>query len=74
MAERARTLGVMSQEAHRVFASARGQLEPLIGSHQTINAEQRKQFDSKIAGLEDRWQDKVIAACRKMLDKNISCD
>ena len=72
LADLGRTPGVMSHEVDRVFASARSDLEGLIGSHQTASSEQRKQFDRKIADLEGRWKDKVIAACRKMLDESIS--
>ena len=72
LAELGRTPGVMSHEVHRVFADARSELESLIGGHQTTNSEERKQFDRKIADLEARWKDKVITACRKILDEHIS--
>jgi hypothetical protein len=72
LAELGRTPGVMSHEVHRVFSDARSELESLLGGHQTTNSEERKQFDRKIADLEARWKDKVIAACRKILDEHIS--
>jgi hypothetical protein len=73
LAELGRTPAVMSHEVHRVFADARSELESLIGSRKATNTEERKQFDRKIAELEARWKEKVIAACRKILGRADDC-
>ena len=70
LAELGRTPGVMSHEVHNVFTSARSELESLINGCPIANSEERKQFDRTHADLEARWKDKVIAACREILDKN----
>jgi hypothetical protein len=72
LAELGSTPGVMSDKVHRVFASARRELESLIGGGQITKSEERKQFDGKIADLEARWKDRVIAACREILGEHIS--
>ena len=72
LAELGRAPGVMPHEIHRVFADARSELEGLLGGHQITNSEERKEFDRKIADLEARWKDRVIAACRNLLDEHIS--
>jgi hypothetical protein len=72
LAELGRIPGVMSHEVHRVFASARTELESLIGGRQIADSEERKQFDRKMADIEARWKDKVIAACRKIVGEHIS--
>jgi len=71
LAELGRTPGVMPHEVHHVFVSARSELESLIGNRQITDSEERKQFDREHADLEARWKDKVIDACRKILDENI---
>lgn len=72
LAELGRTPGVMSREVHCVFADASSELESLISGPPATNSEERKQFDGKIADLEARWKDRVIAACRKILEEHIS--
>ena len=71
LAELGRTPGVIPREVHHVFVSARSELESLVGDRQTTDSEERKQFDRKHADLEARWKDRVIDACRKILDEDI---
>ncbi|HWX94046.1 MAG TPA: hypothetical protein VNY29_15570 [Terriglobales bacterium] len=65
------TPGVMSEEIHNVFVGADSETDHLpIGAVRELwDSEVLLEKDREIAEMEARWKDRVLAACKKIVDQ-----